>query len=162
MPSISPPFSEMFTHLQFPSPWMPEHRFMAGGFPVLPGQGDALGRSHLTSPLAPGLGDISEMPLPCVLWQLSLSSRVISSSSSSSSGSRRKALLLLTLGLALKGPGAVVQPGCKPRWHVPTGSPKGGLSLPAGALLGSSPRVPRPVLGLLPILLQTGGGLEGG
>lgn len=52
---------------------MPEHHVTAGGFLVLPGQGDGLGGSHHTSPLAPGLGDISEVPLPCMLWQLSLS-----------------------------------------------------------------------------------------
>lgn len=109
---------------------------MAGGFLVLPGQGDGLRGSHPTSPLAPGLGDISEMLLPCALWQFPLSTSIISYPSSSSAGSRRKALLLLTLGLALKGLQAVSQPGCKPRWHVPTGSPKGGLFLPAPSMWG--------------------------
>lgn len=51
-------------------------------------------------------------------------------------GSRRKALLLLTLGLAMKGLGAVVQPGCKPHWHVLTGSPEDGLFLPAPSTQG--------------------------
>lgn len=132
----SPPFSEMFTHLQFPCPWMPEHHVMAGGFPVLTGQGDGLGGSHPTSLLAPGLRDIRDIHCP-VCHGSSLSAPESSPTPPLPQlGSRRKALLLLTLGLALKGPGAVSQPGCKPCWHVPTGSPKGGLSLPAPSSQG--------------------------
>lgn len=42
-PGTSPPLSKMSTRLQLPCPRTPEHRVVAGGFPVLPGQGGGRG-----------------------------------------------------------------------------------------------------------------------
>lgn len=163
-PGTSPPLSEMSTRLQLPCPRMPEHRVVAGGFPVLPAQGG--GRGARTSPAAPGLGRTSEMPPPCVLRQLP-----------SSAQPRLSHLLLLFLGQGAEGRLS----SCSPQgWHrknrqpwrnrgashacMPRLAPRsGGMLLPAPSAQGPRGDRAPPAPGLLPdLLLLLKGGFEGG
>lgn len=156
MPGTSPPFSEMFTHLQFPCPWMPEHQVMPGGFLVLPGQGDGLG-AHIP-PHHQHLGWVPSVTCHCPVGDGSSLSAPESSPTPPlpQLGSRRKALLLLTLELALKGRELCRNQDTNHAGMSQLAPQRVACSCLPQARRGPAeiqPHGPEPLLGLLPILL---------